>query len=314
MTERPPTGLERLERLGMSVAMTALWPFSLKTRSNVAGGLARRVGPRLRAAARIEGALRERMPELAPDARRRIARGVFENFARTTMEYSDLPSLYAAAPRYEIVGAEHLAAAHAAAGGRLMVVSAHYGNWEAIRAAALLHGVPLGLMYRAFNNPFFERAAHRNLASVGLPAFQKGSDGARRLLRHVLDGGGALILVDQRLGGAPLIDFMGAPAETSIASARLSLRTGAPLLPAYARRVDDGFAVVFEPPIAPAAPNAMMAEVNRRIGAWIRADPAQWLWLHRRWRVRDVERRARHRKLGDDEPVENEAAAGRVDG
>jgi lauroyl/myristoyl acyltransferase len=35
----------------------------------------------------------------------------------------------------------------------------------------------------------------------------------------------------------------------------------------------------------------MMAEVNRRIGAWIAAAPEQWLWFHRRWRSTGRSRR-----------------------
>jgi KDO2-lipid IV(A) lauroyltransferase len=45
--------------------------------------------------------------------------------------------------------------------------------------------------------------------------------------------------------------------------------------------------VVFEPEVSPeGGAEAMMAEVNARISAWIEADPEQWFWLHRRWRLR----------------------------
>ena len=193
----------------------------------------------------------------------------------------------------------------------MVVASAHFGNWEGVRAAAKFKGAPLALVYRAFNNPLIERRWHRYITSVKLPAFHKGAAGARAMLRHVLKEGGVMILVDQRLGGAPLLDFLGAPAETSLAPAQLALRAKAPLITAVAFRTPESFKVRFEPVIAPAAPEQMMAEVNARIGAWIDEAPEQWFWLHRRWRVRRQKRGVRKRSaVGGEATAEAGAALG----
>lgn len=237
--------------------------------------------------------LRRRVAEnLAPsrpeaDARA-LSAGVGEHFARLMAEYMRLGELADDPGRLEIRGAEHLTAPLAQGRGAV-IASAHFGNWEAVRlgvrAAA---GRDCALIYRAFNNPRFDAFALRRIAQAGEPVLHKGREGMRALLRHVARGGAAMVLVDQRQTGAPLIPFLGREAETATAAADLALRFDAALIPARARRLPGGrFEVVFEPEVPPeGGAEAMMAEVNARISAWIEADPEQWFWLHRRWRLR----------------------------
>ena len=79
--------------------------------------------------------------------------------------------------------------------------------------------------------------------------------------------------------------------------------------PARARRAEDGltFDVRFEDEIPPSDPETMMARVNDRIGAWVEADPDQWLWLHGRWK-----RRARGEQVRAARAEAEKAAAGKA--
>ncbi|MEL6267347.1 MAG: lysophospholipid acyltransferase family protein, partial [Pseudomonadota bacterium] len=171
-------------------------------------------------------------------------------------------------------------------GGGMLIVTAHYGNWEAIRVACLRAGIPAGIIYRPFNNRYVDAYTLRLIIRAGTPVMQKGPRGMRALTRHLMSGGHAVLLIDQRTTGAPLIPFLGHPAETLTVAAALARRTGADLITARARRTDDrgSFEVRFEAPVPDDTPAAMTAEINRRIGAWIDAHPEQWFWLHRRWR------------------------------
>jgi KDO2-lipid IV(A) lauroyltransferase len=85
--------------------------------------------------------------------------------------------------------------------------------------------------------------------------------------------------------GAPL-PFLGRPALTATAIPAMCKRSGAVLLPASATRSDDGtrFDIRFEAPITAGDATEMTAAVNRRFEAWVADRPAQWFWLHRRWR------------------------------
>ncbi|MEL6318587.1 MAG: lysophospholipid acyltransferase family protein [Pseudomonadota bacterium] len=302
---RPPRWREQLEYGAVAAFWWAMRPFRPESRWAFAGACGRRLGPRLWFSERAETALRAFMPEMSPEQRRAVIARMTENFSRLLIEYESLPALYAHAPRWRVSGLEHLEAARAAGGGRLVVASAHYGNWEAVRAVCQLHGAPLGLIYRAFNNKPIDDWFFQLIASVGQPVFHKGNAGARGLFRHIASGKGAMILVDQRQGGGPILDFLGQPAETSLAAAQLALRTRSPLITARARRVSDGFEAAFEPAVPADDPAAMMQVVNDRIAAWVREDPAQWFWLHRRWKIR---RQTKVRK-GSGKRVEAASAA-----
>ncbi len=234
---------------------------------------------------RAEENLRLVWPEMPARQRRAILAEAGRQFLRTMVEYTQLERLVARVA-LETHGLAHLEAARAEGRGALLV-TAHYANWEAIRAATLRAGHPAGIIYRAFNNRYLDRFALANISCAGEPVLQKGPAGLRELIAHLRRGGVAMVLVDQRNTGAPFLPFLGHPAETMTTAAEIARRTGAALLPAVAVREAPArrFRVTIEPEIRAPDPAAAMAAVNARISAWIEAEPGQWLWFHRRWRA-----------------------------
>ena len=116
----------------------------------------------------------------------------------------------------------------------------------------------------------------------------------RGLLRVLRKGGVAAIQVDQDARGhGVFVPYFGAPASTVPTPAQLAFRTGAAIIPAFSLRTGPGFRyrLWFEEPIV-ADKDAdgdeetirIMTELNRRLEMAVRQDPAQWLWLHRRWK------------------------------
>ena len=223
---------------------------------------------------------------------RRLAAAVCGQFARTVIEYQRLDEIAADPDSVVIEDAEPLRAALASGRG-VVLATAHFGCWEAVRLAVRRVTAETGaardcaLIYRAFNNPRVDALAVRRIRPAGEPVLHKGRDGTRALLRHIARRGVALILVDQRQTGAPLLPFLGREAETALAAAELALRFDAALIPARGLRLPDGrFSVRFEPEIRQTDAETMMTQVNAAIGAWIEAWPEQWFWLHRRWKTR----------------------------
>jgi KDO2-lipid IV(A) lauroyltransferase len=107
------------------------------------------------------------------------------------------------------------------------------------------------------------------------------------------------ILIDQRVQAKEGIEvpFFGRPALTTPVLARLSLRTGAPVLPVALFPEPRGkYRFVAHPPIVPpddvrgAEGDETVAELTRQYLAVaeqdIRRHPEQWLWMHRRWEAR----------------------------
>ncbi len=251
----------------------------------VMGALGRGLLPLAPAARRIRDNLSLVRPDL--DARA-VAAGVGDNFGRVLAEYVRMADMAARPDRRRVTGLAHLTQAMAAGRGAL-IVSAHLGNWEAIRLAAADAGIPVGLMRRHFNNPDFDALALARVRMAGEPVLHKGANALRGMFGHLRSGGALLVLVDQRSTGGALVPFLGRPAETTVAVAGLAARLGTPVIPAVALREADGlsFDVRFAPPVAPGPPEAMFAEIHRSLDVWIDERPGQWFWLHNRWRLSD---------------------------
>ncbi|WP_424975851.1 lysophospholipid acyltransferase family protein [Dinoroseobacter sp. S124A] len=183
-------------------------------------------------------------------------------------------------------GLAAIEAAHAE-GKPILLVSAHFGQWDAAR----IHlrdalGVEVGALYRPNNNPYYEPYLAAGAAASGTPLVPKGNDGFRMLLRHLKGGGAFAIMADQYHSGGEVLPFLGADAKTALTPAELAIRYKAPLVPCFGIRRDaeEAIDVVFEAPIPVASPEEMMTEFNNRATARIEADPDQWLWPHRRWK------------------------------
>ena len=232
-------------------------------------------------------------PTLARDRRDAIAQGAVENILRGTLEIADSRRLLRRARAWQPQG-DGLAAFEAArAEGRgVVLVTGHFGNWEAARAALALRGHEIGGLYRPLNNGYLDDRWSAILSGLSGPVFPRGRHGLRGLLRYLRSGGAVVMLPDQFVFDEPLLDFLGQPAPTSLATAELALRFDVPLIPFYGVRRGDGFDIALEAPIPTGAPETMMQAVNDSLAARITDHPDQWLWTHRRWKPARVQRRA----------------------
>jgi KDO2-lipid IV(A) lauroyltransferase len=224
-------------------------------------------------------------PELAPRARRRLARGVARNAGATLATIWFNPDFAATLADVEAEGPGLAALRAARAEGRgAVIVSGHFGRWEAIRHVLRREGLEVGAIYRPNNNPHYEPLFRAGIEAGGRPIVPKGRAGNRQMLRHLKGGGIMAILPDQAVSAGVDLPFLGHPARTSLAPAELALRYGAPLLPAFAPVEQGRVRVILEAPIPPGPPEAMMTAFNARLGAWVGRHPEQWHWFHRRWK------------------------------
>ncbi len=179
-------------------------------------------------------------------------------------------------------------------GGRgAVVASAHTGNWD-LAACALAERYPIlvvtkRLRARALDGLWQGLRRGRGVELASGRGAVAGALGA-------LEGGRLVaIMIDQAPEGpgrALWHPFLGLPARHDRLAAALAARSGRPLLIAFPRREPDGthlldIAEVLRPPRGGAGP-AWVDEATRRasalLEAFVRERPAQWLWLHRRWK------------------------------
>ncbi|MBE9604021.1 lauroyl acyltransferase [Acetobacteraceae bacterium H6797] len=260
--------------------------------SNLGGFVTRTLGPFLPAHRTAQRNLRLAFPEKSEAERAAILRAAWDNLGRSMAE---LPHLAALGPDdgrigWTIEGEEQVAALRQ--GGAAVMLSAHLGNWELLTHLILREGLRGAGIYRAPDNPLVDREMKALRGGDRLPLFPKGPQGARQALKHLATGGVLALLADQRMSDGIAVPFFGHPAMTAPALAALALRQRCPVIPARTIRLGPArFRVVVEPPL-PLPPEempreeailALMTAVNERIEAWVRENPGQWLWQHRRW-------------------------------
>ncbi|MFT4129585.1 lysophospholipid acyltransferase family protein [Labrys sp. (in: a-proteobacteria)] len=170
-------------------------------------------------------------------------------------------------------------------------VSMHTGNWELVIYPTLVRGIKAAGVYQRMKNPKVDdyiMLARRDRYARGL--FAKGNDIARKLMRIVREGGSVALLADLRDRRGVVVPFFGRPAPTTPFPALLARSNDAVLLAARCVRTRGvHFYIETERIEVPhtADRDADIAEATRRIHVlferWIREQPEQWMWAHRRW-------------------------------
>lgn len=230
-------------------------------------------------------------PEMPPAERTQLASRCLNNVGRTFIEnYSsqDFPQrMRSAAPNGPGMKALEDAAARKQP---VILVTGHFGNYEATRAALTAQGFDIGGLYRNMKNPYFNAHYVKTMEAFGGPVFAQGRRGTAGFVRHLKDGGQLVLLFDQHVQKAPILDFIGEPARTAVSAAELALRYDALLIPFYGIRQADGlsFDCVLEAPVPHSDAETMTQALNNSLAARVRAHPEQWFWVHRRWRSWDI--------------------------
>jgi len=230
---------------------------------------------------------------LSPAARERLARQVFCHFVRFAWEILELFLAPTAVIRRKIiiVGDEHIR--DALAQGKCMVaVAAHAGNWEYTVMGYGLRYRTMAVVGRDLDQLWAARLARRLRERSGNWMISK-QKGMKEIMRHLQQNHVVGVVIDQNTttAGGLLVDFFGHPARTTPVAALLA-RRGVPVLLTLSRRLADGrHLAVIMPPLPVEKTADAQADIRRHlqlqsraIEAWVRAEPSQWLWLHRRWK------------------------------
>ncbi|MEX0309789.1 MAG: lysophospholipid acyltransferase family protein [Tateyamaria sp.] len=252
--------------------------------------MSRLIGPAAGFLRRAEDHVAFALPHLPHAEHRRIARDSLANAGRTLIENYSTRALLKRQQSAEITGPGFEAMVDAAQAGRpVILVTGHFGNYEAVRAALVGRGYKVGGLYRDMSNPYFNAHYVRTMQAFGGPVFAQGRKGTAGFVRHLKQGGQLVLLFDQHVLRAPIMDFLGHPARTATSAADLALRYDALLIPFYGIRREGGldFDCVMEAPIPHSDATQMTQAMNDSISARIRAHPEQWLWVARRWRTDD---------------------------
>lgn len=235
---------------------------------------------------RFDRELLKVFPDMARRDRARLSRDMGRQMGQTLFEIYHCAEFQTRQDRFTVSG-PGLAALEAAkaAGKGALIVSGHFGQWEAVRAVLKARGMETGAVYRPQTNPHYQRRLLAGIEAGGKPILETGRIGTTALVRHLRTGGFMAIMLDEKYAEGVRLPFLGRPALTSLAAAQLALKYDLVMVPAYGIRSSDGdsFDVVFEDPIAHGDPQTMTQAFNDSLSKRVLAHPDQWYWLLRRW-------------------------------
>jgi KDO2-lipid IV(A) lauroyltransferase len=227
------------------------------------------------------------LPDLPASEVSRIALAVPDNVGRTVIEIYSGPEFVARAVGQPLTGGGVSVLEEAHRTGRpVILVTGHFGNYDASRAALIARGYRVGALYMPMANRYFNEHYVKAISGIGTPLFPRGRAGLGAMVRHLRSGGMLGMLVDQHMGHGEPLTFFGRPAQTALSAAELALKYDALLVPTYAVRRADGlsFDIIVEPPIPSGPPEAMTQALNDSLEALVRRHLDQWFWIHRRWK------------------------------
>jgi len=256
--------------------------------SAVSGFLWRLIAPRLARQKRALDNLALALPEATEADRRRIVLTMWENLGRTFAEFFHVQQILAE-QRVALEPFEKFEAI--ATGGPFVVCTLHLGNWELAAQAGQRFGLPLAGVYQKLTNPLVDRWLYehrRALYPGGL--FDKSPATSRALIKLARAGGYPAFVGDLREGRGVEVPFFGRPAWSNPFPALIARVAGIPLYAAAVVRRDGAhFVMRVEPVEVPRGGDrdadvlATTAAVQARFEQFIRDNPEQWMWAHRRW-------------------------------
>jgi KDO2-lipid IV(A) lauroyltransferase len=189
----------------------------------------------------------------------------------------------------EVAGLEHLEAA-VADGHGVLLLTGHFTTLELGARYLRLFGPRFHAMYRPLNNGVVDYFMHRwREDRAGLPSLPR--DDLRALVRALRDGNGIWYAPDQTLDfrHSVFVPFFGVPALTITATSRLARMGRARVVPFFPARDGRRYKVT----VLPALENfpgdddtADAARINQVIEQGIALAPAQYFWIHRRFKWR----------------------------
>ncbi|MDO8730198.1 MAG: ELM1/GtrOC1 family putative glycosyltransferase [Candidatus Omnitrophota bacterium] len=225
----------------------------------------------------------------------RMVRTLFENLGRMFMEVAAIPVINREYMdqwvRITPDSRERLE--KALSGGKgVIFLAGHFGNWELNSITGALHGYPVLVLAREQGWPKLNRLLTEYRESKGCRVVTKGFP-VRELIQGLKEGRIIGILADQDGGKHGVFaPFFGRLASTAPGTIALSLRTGAPVIPAFMVRLQGPLHnFIMEEPLQIPAHGTEEERIQAGVTAYlevmekyIRRFPTQWLWFHRRWK------------------------------
>jgi lauroyl/myristoyl acyltransferase len=242
--------------------------------------------------------------EKSPEEIRAIAKENFKRIGETyccaiktsTMSFEQLR------PHAEYIGLEHLLPPR-----RVVNAGGHFGNFELYaRFKDLAPGYQCAATYRALNNPALNRLMEKIRDRSGCVFFERRTEGGK--LRAFMQQPACIVSlqIDQHGGKKGLrLPFLGHDCSTNPSPAIFALRYHCELYSAACFRtglakwrLELGEKIpTHDENGQPRTVEDLMHDVLRAQENHVRRDPANWFWVHRRWKPPEIKAKVSEQKV-----------------
>lgn len=251
------------------------------------GRLLYRLGRERRTVALIN--LRLCFPEKTEAEREELAREHFVAFARAVLDRT--LGWWAPKKRLErlirIQGVEHLTDPE---GRPVIILCPHFVGLDAAATRVSMHIVGCSVFSKQ-KNPVLNKLLYDGRRRFNPAILLSRQDGLRKIVRSMKEGHQFYYLPDMDFGPQEsiFVPFFGVQAATIPALSRMVRLTGARVVACIARQVSDGYEIEVMPAwenFPGASVEEDTAFMNRFIESQVLRMPAQYFWLHKRFKTR----------------------------
>ena len=269
--------------------------------TDIAEKVGRKLAPILPRAKLARNNLELAFPEKSSEEIEELVRGVWGNVARTMAEYVFLDQLFdfdfynPENSRIDVVGIEKFIELREK-NKPVIIFTAHTGNWEILPVAAAAYDLEVTALFRPPNNQFLAKRVLKARRTEGGHLVPSRA-GAAWALAKVLEANGAVgLLSDQSFNRGQEITFLGRPARANPIAAKLAKQFECDIHPARCVRLPNGrfqlelmdkIDITLKPDGKVDVAETTVT-ISKIIEGWVREYPEQWLWLHDRWKMKQM--------------------------
>ena len=170
--------------------------------------------------------------------------------------------------------------------------STHSSNWEICVPILDHNSFNIGAIYRHINNNYFDSYIYKKrtdaLKTKNSFYTPKGRISAKDILEGIINNKNIYLLVDQKDSAGSLIDFFGKKVKTQTGFLKIARKYNLKIVPMKNIRLPNNkLQITFEEPLEhnnkQISDEKKMHEINNIIEGWIRENPGNWFWQHKRF-------------------------------
>lgn len=283
-----PKFSDRLEYIAFRAIVGLVRTLPEKTAITMMGGLWQAIAPHLSRHKRAEKHLAAAMPHLSRDEREKILSDMWRNLGMTTAETMIIDRIWPDGTRVSY--SDPALAEDIINSERAVVITLHQGNWEMTVSPLTRKGHKVAAVYQKIRNPLVERfvkSQRDGLYQGGL--YDKGKEAVAGLMRHARTGFVGIVS-DLRDAKKVTVPFFDMPAPSTPFPALIAISRNMPIVAGRALRIAPGqYRIdVANVPVSRTGDRdkdiyETTAAIQRQFETWVRENPEQWMWGHRRW-------------------------------